>query len=203
MTQRSGRILILLAILSVVTAALAQDSTEPPSNQYVILTVTGEGVQIYNCQETSTGPQWIFQAPEATLTDAAGKPVGTHGAGPIWKSNDGSTVKGELLQKSASPEPTAIPWLLLKAGTVSGPGIMTKVEFIRRSNTHGGIAPTRGCDAQHLNTTTRVPYTATYTFYSTKPRIAPAEPLFADVTTASCTVVPGRLGTVVPSSSTS
>ena len=46
---------------------------------------------------------------------------------------------------------------------------MTKVEFIRRSDTHGGIAPPAGCDAQHLNVTADVPYTATYTFYSAKP----------------------------------
>jgi hypothetical protein len=156
-------------MLAVAITAIAQDPTQAPSTQHAILTLTGKGVQIYTCQQTSTGPQWIFQAPEATLTDAAGKPVGTHGAGPIWKSQDGSIVKGELLQKSASPQPTAIPWLLLKAGTVSGPGIMTKVEFIRRSNTHGGISPATGCDAQHLNAVSRVPYTATYTFYSAKP----------------------------------
>ncbi len=46
---------------------------------------------------------------------------------------------------------------------------MTKVEFIRRSDTHGGIAPLTGCDSQHLNISARVPYTATYTFYSAKP----------------------------------
>jgi len=147
----------------------AQDSTVPPPSQHAILALTGKGVQIYTCQQSATGPQWVFQAPEAALIDAPGDNVGTHGAGPVWKSKDGSTVKGELLQKSASPEATAIPWLLLKAASVSGSGIMTKVEFIRRSDTHGGIAPTTGCDAEHLNAVSRVPYTATYTFYSAKP----------------------------------
>jgi hypothetical protein len=46
---------------------------------------------------------------------------------------------------------------------------MARAEFIRRSDTHGGIAPATGCDAKHLNTVSRVPYTATYTFYSAKP----------------------------------
>ncbi len=47
---------------------------------------------------------------------------------------------------------------------------MARVEFIRRSDTHGGDAPNAiGCDAQHLNAVRRVPYTATYTFYSAKP----------------------------------
>jgi hypothetical protein len=160
---------ILTATLFLAAAALAQNPTAPPPTQRPILTVTGKGVQIYACQQSPTGTQWVFQAPEATLIDASGKPVGTHAAGPIWKSNDGSTVKGELLQKSASPEPTSIPWLLLKAASPSGSGIMARVEYIRRSDTHGGASPTTGCDAQHLNSVSRVPYTATYTFYSATP----------------------------------
>jgi hypothetical protein len=156
-------------ILSIATTAAAQSSTEPPPSQHAILTVTGKGVQIYACQRAAAAPQWVFQAPEATLLNAAGNTVGTHAAGPIWRSNDGSTVKGDLLQKGASPEPGAIPWLLLKASTTTGSGVMTRVEFIRRSDTHGGIAPATGCDAQHLTAVTRVPYTATYTFYSAKP----------------------------------
>src|ERR1700724_159971 len=119
---------ILAATLSLPTAVLAQNPTTPPPSQHPILTFTGKGVQIYTCQQSAAGPQWAFQAPEATLIDASGKPIGTHGAGPIWKSNDGSTVKGELLQKSTSPEATSIPWLLLKATSPSGYGIMTRVE---------------------------------------------------------------------------
>jgi Protein of unknown function (DUF3455) len=160
---------ILAATIFLSTAATAQNPTTPPTSQHPILTVTGKGVQIYTCQQSAAGPQWVFQAPEAKLLDASGKPIGTHGAGPIWKSNDGSTVKGEVLQKSPSPEPTSIPWLLLKAVSPSGSGIMTHVEFIRRSDTQGGSSPTTGCDAQHRNTILRVPYTATYTFYSAKP----------------------------------
>src|SRR5258706_16486083 len=102
--QNRGSNSILAATLSLATAVLAQNPTPPPPSQHPILTVTGKGVQIYTCQQSVAGPQWVLQAPEATLIDASGNPVGTHGAGPIWKSNDGSTVKGELLQKSASPE---------------------------------------------------------------------------------------------------
>jgi hypothetical protein len=173
MKQRIHLPLLLAGALTLATNVIAQnpkqDPTVPPPSQHPILTVTGKGAQIYTCQQSATGPQWVFQAPEATLIDSSGNNVGNHGAGPIWTSKDGSAVKGELLQKSASPEANAIPWLLLKASGVSGSGIMTKVEFIRRSDTAGGIAPTTGCDAQHLNATARIPYTATYTFYSAKP----------------------------------
>jgi Protein of unknown function (DUF3455) len=164
-----SRSLYLILAATLITAAHAQNSTEPPASQHAILTVTGKGVQVYACQHTAAAAQWVFQAPEATLFNAAGEPVGTHGAGPVWRSKDGSSVKGDLLQKSPSSEPTAIPWLLLKAASVSGSGIMTKVEFIRRSDTHGGVAPTSGCDVQHLDAIARVPYTATYTFYSATP----------------------------------
>ena len=163
------RFLLTLAASLLATAAIAQNPTDPPSSQHPILTVTGKGVQIYTCQQTPTGPQWVFQAPEANLIDASGNLVGTHGAGPIWRSRDGSTVKGDVLQKSASPEAGAIPWLLLKAVNPTGPGIMTRVEFIRRSDTHGGTAAANGCDVQHLATSARIPYTAIYTFYSAKP----------------------------------
>jgi hypothetical protein len=168
MTTRTSLFLTLIATLTFV-AAVAQSPTELPPSQHSILTATGKGVQIYTCKQATTGPQWVFQAPEATLTDASGAAIGTHGAGPIWKSNDGSTVKGDLLQKSASPDPNAIPWLLLKAASSTGSGVMTKVEFIRRSDTHGGNAPSTGCDAEHLAANVRVPYSATYTFYSAKP----------------------------------
>jgi hypothetical protein len=160
---------ILAATLSLASAALAQNPTAPPPSQHPVLTVTGKGVQIYTCQQSAAGPQWVLQAPEATLIDASGNTVGTHSAGPTWKSTDGSAIKGELLQKSPSPDTTSIPWLLLKAATPSGSGIMTRVEYIRRYDTHGGASPTTGCDSKHLNAVSRIPYTATYSFYSATP----------------------------------
>lgn len=163
-------ILALFALsFGLVFPATAQTQTEPPSTQHAILTVTGKGMQIYLCQQGPSGAQWIFQAPEANLTDTSGNPAGTHSAGPAWNSKDGSSVKGVLLVKAPSPDPNSIPWLLLRASGASGTGIMSKVEFIRRSDTHGGVAPATGCDAQHINTSASVPYTATYTFYSAKP----------------------------------
>ena len=110
--------------------------------------------------------QWAFQAPDARLFDTSGNEIGTHSAGPIWKVQDGSSVKGQLVEKSDAPEPGNIPWLLLKADGHEGAGILSKVEYIRRSETHGGIAPASGCDAEHSGVTVRTPYTATYTFYA-------------------------------------
>ena len=40
------------------------------------------------------------------------------------------------------------------------------VGFINRINTHGGLPPSSGCDANHLGTEKRVAYTADYIFYA-------------------------------------
>jgi Protein of unknown function (DUF3455) len=168
--KRFRNLYLLLAVaVSVAAVAQVQIPTDPPPGQHSILTVTGKGVQIYECQLVANAPQWVFQAPDASLYDASGAKVGVHGAGPSWRYFDGSSVKGEVAAKSASPEPTSIPWLLLKAASDDSSGIMAKVEFIRRSDTHGGIAPTTGCDTKHISAVSRIPYTATYTFYSAKP----------------------------------
>jgi len=169
MTPSNQFLLVLAATFSIVAIGTAQDSTAPPPSQHPILTLTGKGVQIYECQLVANVPQWVFQAPDASLFDASGAKVGVHGAGPSWRYFDRSTVKGEVVAKNAAPEPTAISWLLLKAVNDDDSGVLAKVEFIRRSDTHGGIAPSTGCDTQHLTITTRIPYTATYTFYSAKP----------------------------------
>jgi hypothetical protein len=146
---------IHLAYLTILL--LAQSETKAPDGQHVVLTATGKGVQIYSCQNVSGSPQWVFLAPEATLFSTAGVEVGTHGAGPTWKFHDGRSVKGQVVSKSDAPAPGDIPWLLLK-----GEG---SFEYIRRSETHGGVAPAGRCEVGH---TERIPYSATYTFYAVR-----------------------------------
>ncbi len=158
----------VVACVVAISPALAQDSTQPPAAQQALLTVKGDGVQIYVCKQVDGAAKWVFQAPEAKLLDAAGKEVGSHGAGPFWKSVDGSLVKGQVVSNSKAPGAGDIAWLLLKASAHEGDGVFSKVEYIRRSDTHGGVAPAAGCDAVHLDATVRVPYTATYAFYAGK-----------------------------------
>jgi hypothetical protein len=162
-------LLLLAAILTSVAQAQKVSPTAPLPGQLPLLTVTGKGVQIYTCKQVDETPKWVFQAPEATLFDEKQTKVGTHTAGPQWRYQDGSTVRGEVIAKNPAPDPEAIPWLLLKAVNSQGTGLMTRVDSIRRTDTHGGLAPTTGCDAQHLEAISRIPYTATYTFYSVRP----------------------------------
>ena len=170
--RRGGMRWVMRWVLAVgapfVAPIFAQNSLAPPGEQKPILTVQGDGVQIYACKDAGSGAQWTLVAPDAKLLDASGKVVGTHGAGPFWKSVDGSLVQGQVVAKNSAPGAGDVAWLLLKASAHEGKGLMSTVEYIRRTETHGGAAPATGCDGQHLNAELRVPYTATYTFYSAR-----------------------------------
>jgi hypothetical protein len=122
--------------------------------------VYADGVQIYRWN----GSSWSFVAPRANLFADAGENgvVGTHYAGPTWESNSGSKVVGSVLER-CTPDPSAIPWLLLKAVSTEGPGIFHRVTFIQRVNTVGGIAPADTGD--FVGEVVEVPYTAEYYFY--------------------------------------
>jgi hypothetical protein len=133
--------------------AFGQNDTKAPEGQRAVLTVSAKRVQIYACQNG----QWVFQASEAALFDSSGKEIGTHSAGPVWTFHDGRQVKGQVVAKSDAPAAGDIPWLLLKG--------VGSFEYIRRSETHGGVAPAGGCEA---GKTARVVYSASYTFYASK-----------------------------------
>jgi hypothetical protein len=141
---------------------------QPPAGQVEFLRANGEGVQIYQCKPSADQPggyAWVFQAPQATLTDVEGKPVAKHFGGPSWQSiADGSTVVGQVVAQ-ATPEPTAIAWLLLRAKSTQGQGLFAHTTSIQRSQTEGGLAPTDGCDKAHVGQSAQVPYKAIYTFY--------------------------------------
>ena len=133
-------------------------------------------MQIYRWDGTS----WVFVAPEATLF-AAVRPssgltrhtrssanaeyhgdVGIHYAGPTWQSNSGSKVIASRLE-GCTPDPTAIPWLLLQTVSTEGPGIFHRVTYIQRVNTTGGLAPT--APGPFIGAEEQVKYTAEYYFY--------------------------------------
>ena len=113
---------------------------------------------------------WKLKAPEADLFDAQGQKVAHHFAGPTWKANDKSNAFGTVLAKADAPDADAVPWLLLKT-TAKGPGLFEHVLHVQRLDTTGGKAPASGCDASKAKTNAeaRVPYEATYYFYSLTP----------------------------------
>ena len=135
-------------------------SIEVPEGNKVASHVYAVGVQIYRWNGTA----WVFVAPSATLyanADYDGQ-VGTHYVGPTWESNSGSKVVGARAA-GCTPDPTAIPWLLLQGLTSEGPGVFHRVTYIQRVNTVGGLAPSTPGSA--LGEEAQVPYTAEYFFY--------------------------------------
>ena len=147
-------------------AGADQTAVAPPEGSALVLELVGDGVQIYTCDAKEGGFDWSFKAPEANLFDQKGRQVGTHFAGPTWKIEDGSEVVGEVAAKADAAEPRAIQWLLLRAKSHQGTGALSAVAYIRRTQTNGGLAPSTGCDANHLSAQARIRYSAIYQFFS-------------------------------------
>jgi hypothetical protein len=135
-----------------------------PSGNKLAFSLDAIGVQIYSCNATAAGYAWTFVAPEASLLDPGGDVAGSHYAGPTWEGEDGSKVKAAKVS-GYTADPTSIPWLLLQAVSHEGEGRMSKVSYIQRLDTVGGLAPASGCDASHVGDVARVDYTATYYFF--------------------------------------
>ena len=181
--RRRPFLLGLLALLSstlVAGAALPAGAGGPkpptvpapiavPAGHKVVLDVTGKGVQIYDCKPSATDPSvlaWTFREPAAVLYGHRGRPVGIHFRGPTFESFDGSSVVGQVPPvASVTPDPAAIPWLLLAAASTQGDGVLAGVDYIQRLETRGGVAPTGACDPA-TDATVAVPYRARYVFYA-------------------------------------
>lgn len=122
------------------------------------------GYQVYVATETSPGVlKWLLKAPDAVLFDNDGNVVGIHYGGPTWETQSGSFVKAARVN-GVTVDPTAIPWLLLKATITGGPGVLDGTTFIHRVNTVGGLAPASAAGSQ-VGDELRIPYTAEYYFY--------------------------------------
>src|SRR5579883_358389 len=153
-------LIALLAAGPLVIAQPADQSTEAPPGARLLLEVKGQGAQVYTCANA----QWVLKAPDAELLNTQGQVIGTHFAGPTWKLNDGSQVRGRLIASRQAPDGKSVPWLLLEAVPGTGSGRFAAVGYVRRTETSGGVAPKEACTAGGL----RVSYTAKYSFYASK-----------------------------------
>jgi hypothetical protein len=142
---------------------------QPPPDATLMGRYRAQGAQIYTCKAVigkDTAFAWTLKAPDATLLDEGCKPVGTHFGGPTWKSSaDASEVVGMKLAEAPAPVAGAVPWLLLKARSTNGHGVMSAVVAVQRVDTAGGMAPAGTCNAGTAGSEVRVPYSATYYFY--------------------------------------
>jgi len=161
------KILILWVMLQGVAIAEVSipEQIKVPEGYSPVLTAHAKGDQIYQCSLKEGKYLWETQAPDAKLFDTEGKIVGNHTAGPLWEYKEGSRVVGRVLKKIDMEPDSSIAWLLVEVVSHQGDGLFSNVSFINRVNTHGGLPPSSGCDANHLGGEKRVAYTADYIFY--------------------------------------
>ncbi len=164
---------VSVALLAPFAASAQTSVAQAAANLRQVQQALGVGAQLYECQALSGTPAFAFVGPDAVLyqflPEVSGipVPVATNTSGPVWTWRDGSGVVGTVVLTEPSGAPNSIPQLLLRTtnfGTAGG--ALSTVSFITRTGTNGGTAPTAGCDAAHIGTIARVPYTATYTFYA-------------------------------------
>ena len=186
----SGAGLVLAGVAAVAftvpspQSVYADDSTppnvptilQPPAGNRLFRVAHAVGTQDYVC--LSTGWASPAYGPQATLFDEENEQTLTHflspnpdesnAARPTWQdSRDSSTIWANPVPgASYTPDPTAIPWLLLRVvGKAEGPNggdRMTGTTYIQRLNTTGGLKPTSACTEGDK---ALVPYTADYYFY--------------------------------------
>ena len=142
-------------------------SLEAPAGEEVVLAAHAKGVQIYACQAGADLEfAWVLKGPEADLSDASGKTIAHHSAGPTWKHVDGSEVTGKMEAKENAPKPDAIPWLRLSAAGHKGEGVFSRVKTIQRIHTEGGLPPEANtCNDAAKMKQVRSAYEADYYFY--------------------------------------
>lgn len=138
----------------------------PPQGNVETVRAYAQGFQVYTAvprPEDSSQLQWVLKAPDATLYNHGGQLLGWHYGGPTWEARNGSKVIGARVSSAPSPNPDSIPLLLLEAVSHAGHGMLSKVTYIQRLDTVGGLAPAEAPTVAGAEVS--VPYTATYVFY--------------------------------------
>jgi hypothetical protein len=145
---------------------------QPPAGNKFAMQAYATGVQIYQVRRSTVDSnliQWVNIAPSAILyakPDFTNK-VAVHYAGPTWEFSKGPFKDDKVVGskwKGITVDPTAVPWLLLKAvDSLSSRG--NKITYIQRICTTGGLPPSTPATTSNLGELDSIPYTANYLFY--------------------------------------
>jgi hypothetical protein len=133
-----------LLVLSLVAALPGNAGAQIPAalatpEEALVVTLHGEGVQIYECKAGRDGKLvWTLREPNATLR-LKGKTVGRHYGGPNWDHTDGSGVAAKVVASTPGKTRNDIPWLKLRATSHRGRGTFSAVTTVLQINTHGGV----------------------------------------------------------------
>jgi hypothetical protein len=152
-----------------------RDNIKVPDGHKLVAWYQAKGVQVYKAVPAKAGGfQWQFEEPLADLLDTDGGKAGIHYIGPSWEAADGSKVRKD---DGKDPNPKSadalkkdrdVPWLLIavKADEAKDakPGIFTKVVYVQRVSTSGGVEPKEL--PKRAGAKIAVPYTAVYYFWA-------------------------------------
>ncbi len=133
------------------------------------LVLTGTGVQKFQCSSDKDGYWWRFIAPEAVLTDKAGRKIAYQGADFNFTAPDKSKLASKIVSSSAGKTKNDLKDVLFAvspAGKVKK-GTLTPYRWVKRDEATGGM-PTSVCNRASLGSLLVVRFTARYTFYKTK-----------------------------------
>jgi hypothetical protein len=144
------------------------ETIKVPAGNKVALETVGAGDITYECRDKANTPgatEWVFVGPKATLSDRAGKQVGTYYGPPATsEALDGSKITGTQLAVAPSGAGN-LPYQVVQANPAMGSGAMTGVTFIQRVALKGGVAPASECSAASKGKRETVKYQADYIFY--------------------------------------
>ena len=141
------------------------------------------GFQNYECQPVDSlgRVDWVLFTPQATLFDDQNEQIIGHFNSPnpdeaartvraTWQDSADTSMVWAAAVKVVTVDPNSIPWVkLVRVGSRVGPTggkTLSDTTFVQRVNTHGGLAPSTGCDQlPDVGTRAFMPYTADYFFY--------------------------------------
>ena len=173
---------IRIAVASLCTAAAAGCAGIPASiapevppslrvqpGQTLFLEGIVSGTQNYECAAKPGEPAafgWVLRDVDSRLVDSAGRVVARHYyPGPTWESVDGSKLVTVVKARVPSPDPSAVPWLLLGVKSATGEGPFSRTTSIQRVRTTGGMPSPQGCSSTSAGQVLKVDFTATCYFY--------------------------------------
>jgi hypothetical protein len=166
-----------------VTPPVVPTELEVPAGNHAFLLGRGVGTQNYACQPAASLGRvaWTLFTPQATLFSDQNEQLTTHFISPnpdepgivrvTWEDSTDTSSVWARATASATPDPSAIPWVLLEVvGARVGPTgghALSGTTFIQRVNTQGGLVPSTGCDRlTDVGRKAFMPYTADYFFYT-------------------------------------
>ncbi len=156
--------LFCAALLTGCAAISEHFNSLEPSDAKPAMTLTGKGVQIFQCAVDDKGRYWRFVAPQATLIDSHGREVAKQGSEGNFYAKDGSILASRITSHKKAKSADSLPDILYTTTSRGKKGVLTGVRYVLRSDASEG-KPLTACSAIQYGTRLNVPFTATYRFY--------------------------------------